>query len=58
VTAADECGLTVVANCAAAVACAFDFDFDPMLAQRALSDGVVATALNVARSAWEHHFGA
>ena len=52
---ADKRSAGVVANVAATVACAFDIDFifHPMLAQRALSDGVASTPLDVARSAWE-----
>jgi hypothetical protein len=55
---ADTRRSTVAADSAAAVACAFDFDaysdFSPMLAQRALSDGVASTPLDVARSAWKY----
>jgi len=52
---ADTRSSMVAAESAAAVACAFDVDvdFSPMLAQRALSDGVASTPLEVARSAWE-----
>jgi hypothetical protein len=53
VTAADCAKPMVVAHAAAAVGCAFDFDLDLMLAQRALSDGVVSTPLNSARKRLE-----
>jgi hypothetical protein len=55
VTIADTRSSMVAADSAAAVGCAFDFDFDfdfdsgPMLAQRALSDGVASTPLTSAR---------
>jgi hypothetical protein len=54
----------VAAGTAAAIGCVFDvdvdFDFHPVLAQRALSGGVASTPLDVARSAWEYpvKFGA
>jgi hypothetical protein len=50
---ADTRSSMVAADSAAAIVCAFDFDFSPMLAQRALSDGVASTPLETARSAWE-----
>jgi hypothetical protein len=48
---ADTRSSMVAAGSAAAVGCAFDFDFDLhfLLAQRAPSGGVVATPLNSAR---------
>jgi len=50
---ADTRSSMVAADSAAAVVCAFDVDFYPMLAQRALSGGVASTPLDVAQSAWE-----
>jgi hypothetical protein len=48
---ADTRSSMVAADSAAAVGCAFDFavDFDPTLAQRALSVGVASTPLMSAR---------
>jgi hypothetical protein len=48
---ADTRSSMVAADSAAAVGCAFDFEFDsgPMLAQRALSGGVASTPLMSAR---------
>jgi hypothetical protein len=43
----------VVANLAAAIACACDFDSDPMLAPRTLLGGASGAPLNSAHGAWE-----
>jgi len=53
VTIADMRSSMVAAGTAAAIGCVFDVDFLPLLAQRALSDGVASTPSDVARSAWE-----
>jgi hypothetical protein len=53
---ADTRSPMVVANFAAAAGCAFDFDLISDFCSRSgqLSDGVAATPLNVARSAWQY----